>query len=149
MESCCKRSLKHSKMAFAGPKPLMKGSELQGQSPLKSAYKVNNADFQGKRLRQISIGPGSRQPAGPFNRVRGSLSLPLPTPHSKRVRTMRFPESFKIPPNFDCIPRLATANMPNIIGSLCRVHRLFEYDRPLPALKPESSLQLKTLSLTL
>jgi len=27
------------------------------------------------------------------------------------------------------------ANTPNIIDSLCRVHRLFEYDRLLPALK--------------
>jgi len=45
------------------------------------------------------------------------------------------PRVLKYRSTSDCIPRLATANTPNIIGSLCRVHRLFEYDRLLPALK--------------
>jgi hypothetical protein len=34
------------------------------------------------------------------NRVRAGFSPPAPTPHSKRVRTMLFLESFKTPLNF-------------------------------------------------
>ncbi|MBU4287116.1 MAG: hypothetical protein KKI12_02975, partial [Proteobacteria bacterium] len=45
------------------------------------------------------------------------------------------PRVLKYRPTSDCIPRLAMANTPNIIGSPCRVHRLFEYDRLLPSLK--------------
>ncbi|MCK4468186.1 MAG: hypothetical protein KAU60_07525, partial [Desulfobacterales bacterium] len=45
------------------------------------------------------------------------------------------PRVLKYRPISDCIPRLATVNTPNIIGSPCRVHRLFEYGRLLPALK--------------
>jgi hypothetical protein len=60
-----------------------------------------------------------------YNRVRGEFSSP-PYPHhiASGSALCGSPRVLKYRPTSDCIPRLATVNTPNIIGSPCRVHRL-------------------------